>query len=440
MISFAPYARQCAAIIISTFPFFLACFAQDNGSSSSSGTSAAVIAALGTILGYLGSEAVDESIFERLLWPERFYNTASPLALLKIALCLPMGGPLHTAAIHTLKSFHEHNLYRGARKGDMLGSPFYNDLKATYVARSDEKEATVVKQARNALLIRILRLVVPRSTTSGAAVPLPPRDSESQPETIRTTVYVQHLRVRCANAADVTDKKYVRVNETLSWRTALGLLCSEGSGIIFALIVGFGLKSWFGLWWCAPLFLKILAAFFRVRRQPLETVKPDSAPTCMFDAVEKDRWFFLIEGPDHVVRQFFRHYGHPIRDSRDVIIPDRMREVVSMCIVVLYGTIFPVGLLVVTLWLDVNVQFVWLGYQLWSTLVMLIARLADGSRWGSTEERIAGALSVEKQVVFERQLVLRLDTTTVNNVDMARAKIAELLRNHALARNNADSD
>ena len=61
--------------------------------------------------------------------------------------------------------------------------------------------------------------------------------------------------------------------------------------------------------------------------------------------MEKDRWFFLI---DEVVRQFFRHYGHPVRDSRNVIIPDRIKEVASIWIVALYGSIFPVGLLVDT--------------------------------------------------------------------------------------------
>ena len=117
------------------------------------------------------------------------------------------------------------------------------------------------------------RSVVPRTTTSQVTASLPPRDSESQPETIRTTLYVQHLHIRYANATDLADKKYLRVNETFSW-TAIGLLCSEGTGIILALVVGSGLKTWFSLWWCAPLFLKILATVFHVRRQPLEQERP----------------------------------------------------------------------------------------------------------------------------------------------------------------------
>ena len=45
-----------------------------------------------------------------------------------------------------------------------------------------------------------------------------------------------------------------------------------------------------------------------------------------------------------------------------------------------------------------------------------------------------------KQVVFEHQLVIRLETTTVNKVDMARGKVAELLRDHAMSRKITDSD
>jgi len=71
---------------------------------------------------------------------------------------------------------------------------------------------------------------------------------------------------------------------------------------------------------------------------------------------------------------------------------------------------------------------------------MLVARLTDGSRWGTTEETIAKALSMGKQVVFEHQLVIRHETTTVNKVDMARAKVAELLRDHAMSRKITDSD
>ncbi|KAJ4152251.1 hypothetical protein NW754_004046 [Fusarium falciforme] len=36
--------------------------------------STAIVSALGAVLGYLGAEVAEESIFERILWPQRFFN------------------------------------------------------------------------------------------------------------------------------------------------------------------------------------------------------------------------------------------------------------------------------------------------------------------------------------------------------------------------------
>ncbi len=49
----------------------------------------------------------------------------------------------------------------------------------------------------------------------------------------------------------------------------------------------------------------------------------------------------LVEGPGSIVRQFFRHYGHPKRETRQ----DRLKELV--CIFLMFATMltFPVGLL-----------------------------------------------------------------------------------------------
>ena len=388
--------------------------------------SAAVIGALGSIIGYLGSEVVEEEIFERLLWPERFYNTFSLATLLKFAFYFPMGGPLHAAAIHALNAFRKNNLYRGALHGHMLGTPFYGDLGMKYFARTDGENSNVKKEGRNALPIRVLRLVKPPRQNRV----LPPADGENKPETIRTISFVQHLQIRHVITQDLDGKNYVVVKEEFSWRTGVGLLCSEITAIIVAAVVGFHIGSWFGFWWCAPLFLKMIGALFRVRRKRLDACIHDSSPTCMFEVVDGDKNFFLIEGPDCVVRQFFRHYGHPVRDSRSAFISDRVREVIAIGIVVLYGTIFPVGLLAL-LWLDVKVQFVWLSYQLYTTIAMLICRLGGGSSGGTTEERIAKAFSKGKDVVFEDQIVLKLEMTAFPKVDLARNKVREILRNHS---------
>ncbi|KAI1666406.1 hypothetical protein L13192_10090 [Pyrenophora tritici-repentis] len=66
----------------------------------------AVAGALGSVIGYVGAEVAKPTVFERLLWPQRFYNYATPRTLLLSALTMPMGGPLHKAAFAALDSTH----------------------------------------------------------------------------------------------------------------------------------------------------------------------------------------------------------------------------------------------------------------------------------------------------------------------------------------------
>ena len=64
--------------------------------------SVAAFTALGTIVGYLGTEVASASIFDRLLWPSRFYNTRSLTSIMAIGLLMPFGGPIHKAAVEAL--------------------------------------------------------------------------------------------------------------------------------------------------------------------------------------------------------------------------------------------------------------------------------------------------------------------------------------------------
>jgi hypothetical protein len=396
----------------------------DSGSSSSD-TSAAIIGAIGSVIGYLGGEVAEKDIFDRLLWPERFYNTTSLWILLKIALFVPMSGPVHSAALSALDSFRECKLYSGKRRGHMLRTPFYTNLNAKYYARTDSN-SVLEKEARNALPIRILRLVKPPEETANK---LNLGDTEAQQDMLRTAVFIHRLYIRYATQGDISSRQFIRVQEKFSIRTWLGLVFSEITAIIFAPVVGFRLGSWFGFWWLAPLLLKVIAVPFRVRREALTIKADDSSRSCMFQVVDEDDGIFLIEGPDLVVCQFFRHYGHPIRTGYSVI-SDRSREIVSMIIVALYGSIYLVGLLV-TIWLDQTIQFVWLGFQLFITLAMLSCRLAGGSTSGTTEEAIANALSVGKEVLFEKLIVMKLETICEDKVGKARTKVAELVRAHS---------
>lgn len=58
----------------------------------------AAVSALGSVLGYLGAEVAESSLFQRLLWPQRFYNYLDPILFLKLAFLFPTSGPLHRAA------------------------------------------------------------------------------------------------------------------------------------------------------------------------------------------------------------------------------------------------------------------------------------------------------------------------------------------------------
>lgn len=65
----------------------------------------AITGALGSIIGYLGSEVAEPAVFERLLWPERFYNVISCRNAIEMTLFMPLGGPVHKAALQTLVIF-----------------------------------------------------------------------------------------------------------------------------------------------------------------------------------------------------------------------------------------------------------------------------------------------------------------------------------------------
>jgi hypothetical protein len=142
---------------------------------------------------------------------------------------------------------------------------------------------------------------------------------------------------------------------------------------------------------------------------------------------------YVVEGPDALVRQFFKHYGHPMRDTKNVIIPDRIREVVSIATVVAYALVFPAGLLVL-LWVDDTVQSVWLGYQMYAIMAMLLCRLAGWGEDGTTQHRIATALQVGKEVIFERRVMMTLVSSAFGKAGLARSHMRQLVENHRKSR------
>ena len=91
------------------------------------GSDAAVLGALGTLIGYIRSEISVDNLFERLLWPQKYYNSPPARSIWKIAFLMPMGGPLHKASLRTLDTLDKNGLLKGNRCGHMLGTAFFGD-------------------------------------------------------------------------------------------------------------------------------------------------------------------------------------------------------------------------------------------------------------------------------------------------------------------------
>ncbi|MCJ1387453.1 hypothetical protein MMC18_000296 [Xylographa bjoerkii] len=299
---------------------------QNNSSSDAVSNSeiASVISALGTLIGYLGAEAATVDLFERLLWPQRFYTGMTAKDTLLIGLGMPMGGPLHQAALHTLDKLYRAGLFKGPRLGNMLGTAFFHDSGRKY---------TVHDQSHSQQ--RDLLFVIPRE-----GLVKKPRTSWSKEKAAETS-------------------------------------------------------------------------------QP-ETLK-------RFEIRSNGHGFLVVEGNESVVLQFFRHYGHPVRA--------RARENIQIAIIASFGSLFLVGLMLSILCMSVQLQYVWLGYQLYATLAMIVYRYGRGHEWGTVEEKLVRILEDQKDgeaVVYLQDnsgdtVMARLSRTYADSYGEGKAAMMQLL-------------
>lgn len=384
----------------------------------------ALSGALGSIIGYLGAEVAEATIFERLLWPQRFYNDFNLTICIKLALLMPMGGPLHRAALQTLDAFNENGLYLGSRRGDMLGTAFYSQLPFKYFARSIVNEEDMAKEVRNGFWVEVLRSV--------------PKKTKSDPPGVERAVQPVHrLKLQAAVA---NDKIGVIISEdAVSWRSFAGICSSELSAVAISIAIGVDRRSiWLACYLCVPLLLKFLAVCVSVHRDPIQTdtvipqhdTPPSSPQTEIFQIEERPGvGYSIIEGPDPVVQQFFRHFGHPKRKLKW----DRFREVASIIIVYAFVLYFPAGL-VSLLWMDPTTQYYWLGYQIYTIIAMHVARLLGFMGCGRTEERIAKLLNRERRVILQSKdgsaVSATLHTEEATSVQDARDRVKNIILDH----------
>jgi hypothetical protein len=422
----------------------------------SSPTVVAIFTALGTIVGYLGAEVSSASMFDRILWPTRYYSTAQPATLLWMAALMPMGGPIHRAAVAALDELVAAGLWRGRLRGDMLGTVFYRDYRRRYIKHQAHQSDTVgheIKEARNALWIAALdlvpwpRQVPPRVRNSSQNTQARARRLEDilsqraffELELSRETAAAPAALGNLPMSSVVTDDI-----GPLKLRSIVGIVMSETITIVFGIATAAVWKSPFAAWYAAPLLLKLVALFCHVRRRPIkgpDEMNPpgdDGKPT-LFEVSDESKGFYLITGPEKLVYQFFHHYGHPSRSSMglhwdkhssvlaniDNIIDERVREIISMLIILAFVFVYPAGL-VAFVFASADIQWVWLGYQLTTMLSMHCYRFLGGEHRGSIQEWLARELYSQMPVCFDdgsnHRLIAQLQSDVVDSVETGRAQ------------------
>jgi hypothetical protein len=362
---------------------------QRSGGAPSLSEQTSTLSALGTLIGYIGAEAATDQIFERLLWPQRFWNEFSIRHMPQVALFMPMGGPLHRAALHTLDRFFENGLFKGDTIGHMLGTAFFKNSGWQYaVWNNGEQESTEL--VRNGLWIRAASLL-----------PIPIEKRQSSLETgrsirARTTLNKLVLEYATDLPAKATGRTVSKDTAGLSSRMFIAIFFSEITGVLMGVIVAAVWRSWLSWLWFAPLFLKWTSALFAIGREdlapnPLQSTSKTEERVKVFEIVHPQQGIFLVEGRESTVLQFFRHYGHPIRS--------RTRERAQFVIIICFGLLFPVGLVTSIIWMPISMQYLWLSYQLYATLAMYIYRYSGSHMCATTEEALAAKF---RQAGFKR--------------------------------------
>ncbi|KAL9041441.1 MAG: hypothetical protein Q9180_001278 [Flavoplaca navasiana] len=402
-----------------------------SGDYGPNGSNAAILGALGTLIGYVGTEISVNDLFERLLWPQRHYNSPPTQALWKMAFLMPMGGPLHKAALRTLDTLHEKGLFKGSRRGHMLGTAFFRDTGRTYNAYEGESLSTV-EHVRNGMWVRAVDQMPGLLKDPVSAKPRPD-DAPSLTRNVRQQICVSHIYLR-RPAGKLPDSVIKEDTHDLGWMTLGWIIATETTGIAVAFVVVLVWRSAFMLLWLLPLLLKLVSACFPVPRQGLAASSraasiPSQDRVVRFEIVSNGNGFQIIEGEESLAVQFFRHYGHPIRS--------RGRELLQMTIVIIFGLLFPAGLLCSLLWMPTGMQTVWLSYQLYTVIALHVYHFAGGHHWATTEEKIcrafrdAEAKHEDAEVVFGTDIKSAVHATLIrtshDSFADGRAHVSRLL-------------
>ncbi|ROW03790.1 hypothetical protein VMCG_05395 [Cytospora schulzeri] len=370
-----------------------------NTSSSLTGDNT-VFGAFGSLLGYIGAEAVTTASFEDLLWPQRSLSNFTVSKVAWQALLMPMGGPMHKAALNVFDIVYRHGLLKGRQQGHMLGTAFFPELGWAYTMYSQGLHEEHTEPLRNCILARALCLLpMPElDQSSKSSNPGSVEGAISSPyrkmERVRSKVRVSHLTIAKATETDKRSSLpfVCEQHGTPGPRVLLGICVSELSAIGITIVVAALFHSPWALIWLVPLALRLLSAVFAVERESLVHLTSSTSatdPPCDFEVhcPQSEGNFLLISGPPTLVLQFARHYGHPKRD--------RLREVIQLFVVIMFGLLFPLQIVCSTIWMPVSLQNIWLCYQLYVVLAMLVSRYSGLGSGSTTSTALANALSKE---------------------------------------------
>ncbi|WYZ35491.1 hypothetical protein EsH8_X_000138 [Colletotrichum jinshuiense] len=363
-----------------------------------------VFGAFNAVLGYLGGQAATSTIFERLLWPQRHFSSFSVYDMPRLALLYSMAGPIGSIALEVIDTADQNGLLSGAVQGHMLGTHFYRDIGWTYILHALGDEPERESQIRNCLWVQaLLSLPLPTMKDSPILGQQTNKAEGGKPapvetkKPVRARVAVSHLILSKATEEDLCDAQIPFVSEEIkrvNLRCLIEIVLTESTGIGIMICVAVITGSLWCLLFIMPLILRLVAAFFALEREGLndfpDSVNNEKSRDWEINCPAIEGKFMLISGPPTIVNQFFRHYGHPVRN--------RFRERVQLALVIAYGTYFPVGLLCQVTWMPIFVQYIWTVWQVWMVLAMHFDRYTQrGPRRTTTDAAIAAALRAKSQ-------------------------------------------
>jgi hypothetical protein len=365
--------------------------------------------AFNALLGYLGGQAATIIIFERFLWPQRYFSSFRPACVPKLAFLFSMAGPLSPTALEVIDAAFRHGLFNGEEQGHMLGTAFYQDMEWTYTMHAFGDEPERESQIRNCLWVRaLLNLSLPtpdrrskQSTSGNVENGHGSARIREKKKPVRARVAVNHLTLTKATPEDLSSSQLPFVSEragNVCLDSLLAIFLTELSSIGVAVGVAVILRTLWALLFVIPLVMHLLSAILALHREPLADL-PDSVNNEQHRDFEiqcpsLEGKFILISGPPSIVGQFFRHYGHPVRN--------RFREIAQLVLVVALGTFFPVSLLCQVMWMPLNIQYVWTVWQVYIVIVMHLDRYTQRGAWSSTtESRIAQLFTGKSRTEYE---------------------------------------